>query len=195
MARKPGSKQLILEFFLRHIGKVLESKDIQKASGGAVEWARRVRELRNEDGYQILSHKDRVDLKPNQYLMETIERLPAFARSISNETRAWVLERNGYTCQMCGVAAGDPDPLGGDRTVRLTMGHILDKSKGGDDSPRNLRAVCTNCNQGLQNTALPKPDRIHLFAQLRRATIPDQQAVLEWLLRKFGLEATKKSIR
>ncbi|MBN2343265.1 MAG: HNH endonuclease [Deltaproteobacteria bacterium] len=193
MSRKAGSKQLILEFFLSNIGKVLESRDIQKASGGAVEWARRVRELRNEDGYQILSHKDRADLKPNQYLMETIERVPAFTRSISKETRAWVLERNGYTCQMCGVAAGDPDPHGGNRTVRLTMGHIIDKSKGGDDSPQNLRAVCTNCNEGLQNTALPKPDRIHLLAQIRRATIQDQEAVLDWLLQKFDLEAEKRN--
>lgn len=192
MPRKPGSKQLILEFFLSNIGKVLESKDIQKASGGAVEWARRVRDLRNEDGYQILSHKDRANLKPNQYIMETIERVPAFTRSISKQTRARVLERNGHTCQMCGVAAGDPDPLGGNRTVRLTMGHILDKSKGGDDTPQNLRAVCTNCNEGLQNTALPKPDRIHLLAQIRRATIPDQEAVLDWLLQKFNLEAKKK---
>ena len=188
MAKKPGSKQLILEFFLRNIGLVLTSREIQKASGGASEWARRVRELRNEDGYQILSHKDRADLKPNQYLMETIERVVAFSRNISNETRAWVLERNGYTCQMCGVAAGDPDPLGGSRTVRLTMGHIIDKSKGGDDSPQNLRAVCTNCNQGLQNTALPKPDRIHLLAQVRRATIDDQRALLAWMLKKFNLK-------
>lgn len=192
MARKPGSKQLILEYFLQNIGKVLESKDIQQASGGAVEWARRVRELRNEEGYQILSHKDRANLKPNQYLLETDKRMPAFARGISKETRDWVLERNGYTCQMCGVAAGDSDPLGSNRTVRLTMGHILDKSKGGDDSPQNLRAVCTNCNEGLQNTALPKPDQIHLLAQIRRATINDQQAVLEWLLQKFNLEAEKK---
>ena len=192
MPRKPGSKQLILDFILCNIGKVLESKDIQKASGGAVEWARRVRELRNQDGYQILSHRDRVNLKPNQYLMETIARLPAFARGISKETRAWVLERNGYTCQMCGVAAGDPDPLGGNRTVRLTMGHIIDKSKGGDDSSQNLRTVCTNCNEGLQNTSLPKPDRIHLLAQIRRATIQDQESVLDWLLQKFNMEANKK---
>jgi hypothetical protein len=192
MAHKPGSKQLILEFFLRNVGKVLESRDIQEASRGAVEWARRVRELRNEDGYQILTYRDRSNLKRNQYLMETIERVPAFARNISKETRAWVLERNGYTCQMCGVAAGDPDPLGGNRTVRLTMGHIIDKSKGGDDSPQNLRAVCTNCNEGLQNTALPKPDQIHLLAQIRRATIQDQKAVLDWLLKKFNLEAETK---
>jgi hypothetical protein len=171
---------------------VLSSREIQAASGGAVEWARRVRELRNEDGYQILSHKDRSDLKPGDYLLETIDRLPAFARGISKETRAFVLERNGYTCQMCGVAAGDPDPLGGNRTVRLTMGHIIDKSKGGDDSPRNLRAVCTNCNEGLQNTAPPKPDRVHLLAQIRRATIDDQRVVLDWLLQKFGLAASEK---
>ncbi|MCR4315641.1 MAG: HNH endonuclease [Planctomycetes bacterium] len=191
MPRK-GSKQLILEFFLANLGNVLESKDIQKASGGAVEWARRVRELRNEEGFQILSHKDRADLKPNQYLLETSVRLPAFSRAISKETRAYVLERNGYTCQMCGVAAGDPDPLGGPRTVRLTMGHIIDKSKSGDDSPGNLRAVCTNCNEGLQNTAPPKPDRVHLLAQIRRATRPDQEVVLQWLLQKFRLDTFRK---
>lgn len=193
MSRKPGSKQLILEFFLCNIGKVLESREIQQASGGASEWARRVRELRNEEGYQILTHKDRANLKPNQYLMETDKRLPAFARGISKETRARVLERNGYTCQMCGVAAGDPDPFNPTRTVRLTMGHIIDKSKGGDDTSQNLRAVCTNCNEGLQNTALPKPDQVHLLAQIRRATINDQETVLKWLLQKFGLEAKKEN--
>jgi hypothetical protein len=192
MAKKAGSKQRILEYFLKNLGKVLESRQIQEASGGASEWARRVRELRNEDGYQILTHKDRASLKPNQYLLETIERVPAFSRDISKETRAFVLERNGYTCQMCGVAAGDPDPLGGNRTVRLTMGHIIDKSKGGDDSPNNLRAVCTACNEGLQNTAPPKSDRIHLFAQIRRATRQDQEAVLQWLLQKFDLQVEEK---
>jgi hypothetical protein len=180
-----GSKQKILDYFLSNLGLVLESKDIQAASGGAVEWARRVRELRNEQGYQILSHKDRADLKPGQYLLVTDKRLPAFARSISKETRAWVLERNGYTCQMCGIGAGDPDPFNSGRTVQLTMGHIIDKSKGGDDSPDNLRAVCSNCNEGLQNTGHMKPDRKQLFMQIRRATIGDQKAVLEWLLEKF----------
>lgn len=193
--RKPpsASKKLILEYFLANVGKVLKSKDIQRASGGAVEWARRVRELRNEEGYQILSHKDRADLKPGQYLLETIVRLPAFKRGISKETRAWVLERNGYTCQMCGLAAGDPDPFGTSRTVRLTLGHIRDKSKGGDDTPQNLRAVCTSCNEGLQNTAPPKPDRVHLLSQVRRATIDDQQAVLQWLLEKYKLASIPKS--
>lgn len=188
-----GSKELILNYFLSNVGKILESKKIQRVSGGAVEWARRIRELRNEEGYQILSNKDRSDLKPGQYLLETLVRVPAFKRGISKETRAWVLERNGYTCQMCGVAAGDPDPLGGSRPVRLTMGHIKDKSKGGNDTPQNLRAICTNCNEGLQNTALPKPDQVYLLSQTRRATIDDQRVLLLWLLKKFKLEVIPKS--
>jgi hypothetical protein len=185
MPNKKGSKQLILEFLLANKGRVIDSHELQEASGWKAEWGRRVRELRDEQGYQILSHKDRADLKPGQYYIETEKRLPAFARGISKETRAFVLERNGYTCQMCGIAAGDQDPFHSARTVRLTMGHIKDKSKGGDDSPGNLRAVCTNCNEGLQNTALPKPDRVFLLSQVRRATIDDQTAVLNWLQRKF----------
>lgn len=181
-----------MNYFLANVGVVLESKEIQTAGGGASEWGRRVRELRDEEGYQILSHKDRADLKPGQYILETTKRIPAFKRGISKETRAWVLERNGHTCQMCGVAAGDPDPLGGTRSVRLTLGHIKEKSKGGEDTPQNLRAICTNCNEGLQNTAPPKPDRIHLLSQVRRATIDDQEALLEWLLGKFGLITSRK---
>ncbi len=188
---KKGSKALILDFLLANVGNVVSSKELQTISGGASEWGRRVRELRDEAGYQILSHKDRADLKPGQYLLATEKRRPTFARGISKETRAWVLERNGYTCQMCGVGAGDDDAFTPGRKVRLTLGHIVDKSKGGLDEPSNLRAVCTNCNEGLQNTAPPKPDLIHLLSQVRRAKIDDQQALLKWLLGKFRMKASK----
>ena len=181
-----SSKQKILNFLLKNIGKVVNSKEIQKASGWAAEWARRVRELRDEQGYQILSHKDRADLKPGQYIMVSAKRKPAFARGISKETRAIVLERNGFTCQSCGLAAGDPDPLHPGRTVRLTMGHIIDKSKGGADTPSNLKAICTNCNEGIQNASMPKPDTVQLLAQIRRGTIESQLAVLDWLEKKYG---------
>lgn len=186
MPKQKGSKQLILEYLLANAGRVIDSKELQEASRWKAEWARRVRELRDEEGWPILSNKDRANLKPGQYLLENTKRRPAFRRGISKETKACVLERNGYTCQMCGLAAGDPDPFSPTRTIRLTMGHIVDKSKGGDDSPGNLRALCTNCNEGLQNAALPKPDRVWLLSQVRRATIEDQKAVLAWLLQKFG---------
>jgi hypothetical protein len=180
-----GSRVRILKFLLANMGRVVGKDEIRRASGNASEWARRLRELRDEYGYQILSHKDLRGLKPGQYLLETDKRLPALPRAISKETRAWVLERNGYTCQMCGAAAGDQDQYHPGLKIRLAMGHIIDKSKGGEDTPDNLRAVCTNCNEGLQNSAPPKPDRIELLKQVRRATIDDQLHLLRWLETKF----------
>lgn len=145
-----------------------------------------MRELRDEYGFQILSYKDRRELKPGQYILETDARLPVMPRAISKETRAFVLERNGYTCQMCGLGAGDPDPFHAGLKVRLVLGHIIDKSKDGPDTPGNLRAVCTNCNEGLQNTSPPKPDRLELMKQVRRATVDDQLHLLEWLEQKYA---------
>lgn len=187
-----GSRFKILRFLLANIGRVVDKNEIRKASGNASEWARRLRELRDEFGFQILSHKDRRELKPGQYLLETDKRLPALPRAISKETRAFVLERNGYTCQMCGLGASDPDPFHPGLKVRLTMGHIIDKSKHGPDTPENLRAVCTNCNEGLQNISPPKPDRIELIKQVRRATIEDQLYLMDWLEMKYAKVRPKK---
>ncbi|MGB6738800.1 MAG: HNH endonuclease signature motif containing protein [Candidatus Sulfotelmatobacter sp.] len=181
-----GSRARILKFLLANIGRIVTSKEIREASGDASEWARRLRELRDEFGFQILSHKDRRELKPGQYLLQTDARLPVMPRAISKETRAFVLERNGYTCQMCGLGAGDPDPFHHGLKVRLVLGHIIDKSKDGPDTPGNLRAVCTNCNEGLQNTSPPKPDRLELMKQVRRATVDDQLHLLEWLEQKYA---------
>ncbi len=185
---EPGSKARVLQFFLGNLGRVLTSAEIREASGNASEWGRRLRELRNEDGWQILSHRDRADLKPDEYILETTKRAPAFARGISKETRAFVLARNGNTCQMCGVAAGDTDPYQAGRTIRLTKGHIVDKSKGGSDDPTNLQVLCSNCNEGLQNIAPPKPSTVDLLTYVRRATREDQKAALEWLLSKYKKE-------
>jgi hypothetical protein len=185
-----GSKQRILEFLLRNAGRTVDSQEIQEASGWVAEWGRRLRELRDEEGYEILSHKDRAELKPGQYILVSEKRRPVFQRGISKETRAYVLDRNGYTCQSCGLAAGDADPYDTGRKVRLVMGHIVDKSKGGSDDPGNLRALCTNCNEGLQNAGITRPDLRQLLTQVRRATVDDQLAVLGWLERKF--EAVRK---
>jgi hypothetical protein len=186
-----ASRARVLRFLLKNKGRVVGSDEIRHAAGTS-EWARRLRELRDEFGYAILTHKDRRELKPGQYLLETDVRLPVLPRSISKETRAFVLERNGYTCQMCGLAAADPDPFHPGLKIRLTMGHIIDKSKGGKDTPGNLRAVCTNCNEGLQNVSPPKPDRIELLKQVRRATIDDQMHLLEWLEKKYAKVRQKK---
>ena len=163
----------------------MDSEELRQVANNQSEWARRVRELRNEEGYQILTHHDRSDLKPGQYVLETAKHLPAFARQISKETRAFVLDRNGFTCQMCGAVAGEEHPYDATRKTRLHLGHIIDKSMGGSDEPVNLRAVCSVCNEGASNATLTRPDLQKLLIQVRRATSQDQLTVLRWLQKKF----------
>lgn len=184
MARPPGAKAKLREFFVNHGGEVLDSETLREVAGTS-EWGRRVRELRDDEGMDILSHNDRSDLKPGQYILLSLKPRPAFERGISKETRAYVLDRNGYTCQMCGAAAGEPHPYDPSRMARLHIGHIIDKSMGGADEPGNLRAICSVCNEGAANLTLPRPEAHKLLMQLRRAPGTDQLEVLDWLLRKY----------
>ncbi|MCG3174942.1 MAG: hypothetical protein GMKNLPBB_03244 [Myxococcota bacterium] len=186
-----GARDKLREYFLNHVGVVLNARQLREAAGDISEWARRVRELRVEEGFEILTHNDRSDLKPGEYLLITRKPRPAFARAISKETRAFVLDRNGYTCQMCGAAAGEPHPDGSGRVTRLHIGHVVDKSMGGSDDPSNLRAICSVCNEGARNLTLDRPTATKLLIQLRRAASPEQLAVLEWLVRKYPGEAEK----
>lgn len=182
----------IRAFLLDHLGEVVTTDQIREASGGQGQYGRRLRELRDEDGWPIQSHNDSADLKPGEYRLMTWppENPPMrFARNVSAGLRAQVLDRNGNTCQMCGIAAGDPDDRTG-RPARLHVGHIRDKSQGGSDSLDNLRALCSQCNQGAKNITAMPPERRWLLAQVRRATKDDQREILEWLSRKFGSEPT-----
>lgn len=187
--RRLGSKAKLAQYFQENIGKVLSSKELQEVAGGVVEWGRRIRELR-QAGWSIETHNDRADLTPGEYILVSppppgIDHYK-ISRPISNKLRAQVLERNGYTCQMCGAGAGDPVEDYPDRKVRLHIGHIIDKSHGGKDKMANLRAICSQCNEGAKNIAQEPPSWTWLIAQVRRAKIDDQKAVLEWLQRKYS---------
>lgn len=184
-----SARDKLRDYFLSNIGKVLDSEELREASGGISEWARRIRELRNEEGYQILTHNDRSELKPGQYLLLTARPEPAFERGISKETRAIVLDRNGFTCQMCGAGAGEPHPFDASRKTRLHLGHIIDKTMGGTDDPSNLRALCSVCNEGASNITPEKPSILKLKAQLRKAKASDQLAMLQFLCDKFPDQA------
>ncbi len=190
--KKIGARTKLREYFLENIGNVLDSDTLREIAGIS-EWARRVRELRNEEGLNIVTHNDRSDLKPGQYLLVDTKSLPAFERGISKETRAFVLDRNGFTCQMCGAAAGEPHPNDNGRKTRLHIGHIIDKSMGGTDEANNLRAICSVCNEGASNLTLNRPSAIKLIAQVRRATAKDQLDILDWLVKKFPRQ-TKEMI-
>jgi hypothetical protein len=184
LARPDGAKTLLLAHFLANVGRIMDGSELRPVANNASEWGRRVRELRDEQGYQILTHSDRADLKPGQYVMVSPERKEAAERAISKETRARVLEIYGSVCYVCGAISGEPHPATGKPTI-LHMGHILAKSHGGDDSVSNLRPVCMVCNTGSSNISPELPTSKRLIAEVRKAPQAEQLKVFEWLKGKF----------
>jgi 5-methylcytosine-specific restriction endonuclease McrA len=61
-------------------------------------------------------------------------RLPLSKMRISKPSRAMIYARDQNKCQYCGS------------TRRLTIDHVLPKSRGGDDSWSNMVVACSACN-------------------------------------------------
>ena len=185
-----SAKERLRQFVLSTDGRIFTSDEVA-AAAGITSALRRLRELREDEGWPIRSHIDDRALKPGEYRLAGEPPAASdyrVSRTISGRVRAQVLERNGYTCQMCGAGAGDPDPRVPGRTVRLHIGHIVDRDHGGSDEVTNLRALCSTCNQGARNLAQEPPSWTWLLGQLRRATVTDQRKAMEWLQDKFERE-------
>lgn len=185
MAKEKAARTKLREFFLQNVGRVVNAEELRRVAGIS-EWARRVRELRIDEGYQILSHNDRASLKPGQYILASAEPKPSFGKGVSASQRARILLRNGYTCQVCGAAAGDPHPLDSSRTVRLHIDHIIPKSKGGTDEDSNLRTLCSACNEGRKDLQVPVSQQMKNVLQTVRLAPRDIQVeLLKKLADKF----------
>ena len=183
--RKQGARSKIRAFLEAHVGEVVTTDQISDIAN-IRDYQRRIRELRDEEGMQIRSHVDLAQLKPGQYLLETLDRLPAIERNISPQLRAEILERNGFTCQQCGAGAGDLDSYDLGRKVRLHVDHIIPISQGGTDDRDNLRALCSTCNQGKQNIQAPTESALNILARVRKTPRSVQREIYEALKRTFG---------
>lgn len=187
-----GSRDKILAHLINNLGKPVSTEDLKKVSGNRSEYARRLRELREEFGYDIRTHKDDVQIPHNYYLLTDPNPMTkSRKRNISNKTRALVLQRDGNTCQGCGATPGIPHHVTGKQTV-LHISHTYDKSMGGSDELGNLRALCSICNQGAKNiTPNPTPE-IKLMTLVRQGNEKSQIAVLKQLAKKFNVYAKIK---
>jgi predicted restriction endonuclease len=179
-----GARDKLRAFFEANLNRVIDTHELKEV-GGISEYARRIRELRDLEGMQILTHKDRHDLKPGQYILVSQERLPKLSSAISPQLRSEILERNGYTCQLCGAGPGDRDPFNPKRKVRLHIDHILPLSQGGSDKPENLRVLCSTCNQVRSNIQPPSESALNLLARIRKASKPVQKEVYSVLKKTF----------
>lgn len=177
-----GARDKIRAFFEQNVGHIVTTHDIAEAAG-IREYARRIRELRDLEGMQIKTHNDRPDLKPGEYILETLERAPAFEHGISARTRAEVLARNGFTCQWCGRGPGDTDPFNPSRKVRMHVDHI--DPNGGNDK-NNLRVLCSACNQGKSNVQPASESVRDIIARIRKVSRAEKQEIISRLKEMLG---------
>jgi hypothetical protein len=183
-----SARQRILDYFIsKGPGVVVDKTELIEVAKIS-DWARRIRELRDEFGWKISSFNDRSDLRPGQYILESLQQAPASPRRIPSDQRARILRRDGFTCQVCGLGAGEINPDTG-RRVRLHVDHILAISSGGDNSDDNLRALCDQCNQGRSNLFHPEDRSINALALIRRLPRNSQLQVYEFLKNKFDQNA------
>lgn len=180
-----GARDRIRTYLLDHVGEVIDT-DTLRSVAGINEYARRVRELRDEEGYRILSHRDRSDLRPGQYVLENGTPQPVADRGLSGRLRAQILMRDGSTCQVCGRTVGDVDPTSSGRPLVLHIDHIVPVSEGGTDHPANLRVLCSACNTGRSNLQMPLDQQsLNVLVVVRRAPAAVQRQVYDFLRRKF----------
>jgi DNA mismatch endonuclease Vsr len=180
-----SARDRIKKFFEENVGKVVTTHDISNIAG-IRDYQRRIRELRNEYGLKIRSHVDRADLKPGEYLLESLDLDPAIGRSVSLQLRNQILERNGYTCQQCGASAHDVDDLDTTKKVRLHIDHIVPLSQGGTNDPDNLRVLCSNCNHGKSNMQTLGEPAMNILAKLRKSSRAVRLEVFEALKKEFS---------
>lgn len=100
-------KARIRELFLDNIGRIVTREQIlevardPKTGRTPENWHQRLSELRTDEGYTILSWRNREDLKVSEYLMPTAERRPTASRRVKIHLDTWleVLRRANYRCE------------------------------------------------------------------------------------------------
>lgn len=186
----------VLLWFQQNLGKPIKSEDlagIPGQSGKPISHnIRRVFELRDEKGYDIINHKDErgkeLGLKVDEWILVSKDPITKNIRDrgVNKKIMFEVFERDNFECQTCGKTPQDDDPFKEGRKIKLHVGHIK-PHKGEHTENKKLTkddfiTMCNICNEGLSNREFKK---ITLKDKVENATEEEQKKVYDYLLKKF----------
>jgi hypothetical protein len=139
----------ILKFFRENVGKTITGEELRYVAKDRTEWARRVRELRTEFGWPIVTkNTGKPDLDIGVYLLEADRQSPEHDRHIPDRIKREVLRRDRYKCQKCGWSHEEwnrSDPR------HLELHHIEHHAKGGENIAANLSTLCIICHDEIHS--------------------------------------------
>jgi hypothetical protein len=137
----------IILFLRNNVGKEVTGEELRYVAGDKTEWARRVRELRTEFGWPVVTKSTgQPDLPVGVYVLEMDRQSPVHDRKIPDAVRMTVLERDKYKCVSCGWHQGKwnkSDPR------HLELHHKKHHAKGGTNTADNLDTLCTKCHDDI----------------------------------------------
>lgn len=134
----------ILKYMRANVGKGITNEELRYVAGDKTEWARRVRELRTEFGWPVVTRSTgRPDLSVGVYVLQADRQSPEHDRKIPDDIRREALRRDGYKCQDCNWSHEEWNPSD---PRHLEIHHITHHAKGGANVKENLKILCTVCH-------------------------------------------------
>lgn len=146
--KKVSVKEKIIEYLRKNVGTPVTGEELSYLAGNTKEWARRVRELRTEDGWPIATkNTGRNDLPVGVYVLEEDCQAYEHDRIIPDPIRVAVLERDGFKCTCCGWSR---DKLNRDDPRKmLELHHKQQHKDGGENTVENLITLCNVCHDAI----------------------------------------------
>lgn len=183
MKTRISARDKLRNYLSANVGKVLRTRDLREVAGIS-DYARRIRELRDDEGMSIKSHKERADLRPDEYILEDLDRLPVGDPRIPASTRKTVLERDGRRCRVCGTRA---DTASSTRAsgVKLRIEYIDALEQGGTDQLDNIGVICSECAKTKEKARRGNQSARELVVLIRRASPAVQREIFAILKRSF----------
>lgn len=147
-------KGKVLRFFRENVGQRVSGEELAYLANNASEWARRVRELRTEDGWPIVTRQTGdPELPVGIYVLKRDRQAPAHDRRIKDSVRVTVLKRDERRCRNKledgSVCGWHPDDRNIDDYRFLELHHVVAHAKGGTNEANNLITVCNVCHDEI----------------------------------------------
>jgi predicted restriction endonuclease len=131
----------IVEYFRKNVGEEITGEELKYLAKDKKEWARRVRELRTEQGWPIVTkNSGREDLAIGVYVLEEDRQTYEHDRAIPDPVRVAVLQRDGFSCVRCGWNRSMLSPE--DPRKMLELHHVRHHKDKGENTVDNLIALC-----------------------------------------------------
>lgn len=140
-----STRDKILNYLMENVGQVVTTEELAYVAGGKKEFARRVRELRTEEGYAVATKiTGRPDLRVGEYILLSMDRVAVpHDRKIPIDVQRIVYARDSNKCRACGWTVERYSPT--DPRI-LELHHMEEHVAHGPNTAENLIVLCSRCH-------------------------------------------------